>query len=166
MHFDPSSPLRTNTYRQQRKQSERAHADGAGFIFLLPPVIVTLTKRRVYVSLFFARPLGVFFFSWGSTFGVAERTLPARAREPCTLPIFAEPRQSYVTRGCVELADGLRWWTCDAKALRDGRCRLDGAGSSSTRHITLAVLSPLCKHVRTPRTYVPYGALSGQTPRP
>jgi hypothetical protein len=31
--------------------------------FLLPPVIVTLTKRRVYVILFFARPLGVFFFS-------------------------------------------------------------------------------------------------------
>ncbi len=35
--------------------------------FLLPPVIVTLTNRRVYVILFFARPLGVFFFSWGST---------------------------------------------------------------------------------------------------
>lgn len=34
----------------------------------LPPVMVTLTKRRVYVSLFLARPLGVFFFSWGSTF--------------------------------------------------------------------------------------------------
>lgn len=31
--------------------------------------MVTLTKRRVYVSLFFARPLGVFFFSWGSTWG-------------------------------------------------------------------------------------------------
>ncbi len=31
--------------------------------FLLPPVRVTLTKRRVYVILFFARPLGVFFFS-------------------------------------------------------------------------------------------------------
>lgn len=36
---------------------------GLGFIFLLPPVMVTLTKRRVYVILFFARPLGVFFFS-------------------------------------------------------------------------------------------------------
>jgi hypothetical protein len=34
----------------------------------LPPVRVTFTKRRVYVSLFLARPLGVFFFSWGSTF--------------------------------------------------------------------------------------------------
>jgi hypothetical protein len=36
--------------------------------FLLPPVRVTFTKRRVYVILFFARPLGVFFFSWGSTY--------------------------------------------------------------------------------------------------
>lgn len=35
--------------------------------FLFPPVMVTFTKRRVYVILFFARPLGVFFFSWGST---------------------------------------------------------------------------------------------------
>lgn len=40
---------------------------GLGFIFLLPPVMVTLTKRRVYVMRFFARPLGVFFFSCGST---------------------------------------------------------------------------------------------------
>lgn len=38
--------------------------------FLLPPVRVTLTKRRVYTSLFLARPLGTFFFSWGSTLGV------------------------------------------------------------------------------------------------
>lgn len=43
---------------------------GLGFIFRLPPVRVTFTKRRVYVILFFARPLGVFFFSCGSTFGV------------------------------------------------------------------------------------------------
>ena len=41
---------------------------GFGFIFLLPPVMVTFTQRRVYVILFFARPLGVFFFSWGSTY--------------------------------------------------------------------------------------------------
>ncbi len=40
---------------------------GLGFIFLLPPVMVTLTKRRVYEMRFFARPLGVFFFSCGST---------------------------------------------------------------------------------------------------
>lgn len=35
--------------------------------FLLPPVRVTLTKRRVYVSLFLARPLGVLAFSCFST---------------------------------------------------------------------------------------------------
>ena len=35
--------------------------------FLLPPVIVTLTKRRVYTILLYARPFGCFFFSWGST---------------------------------------------------------------------------------------------------
>ena len=29
--------------------------------FRFPPVIVTFTNRRVYVILFFARPLGVFF---------------------------------------------------------------------------------------------------------
>lgn len=62
---------------------------GLGFIFLLPPVIVTLTNRRVYVILFLARPFGVFFFSCFSTFGVAALTLPARASEPCTLPMIA-----------------------------------------------------------------------------
>jgi hypothetical protein len=99
-----------------------AYEVGLGFIFLLPPVMVTLTKRRVYWIRFFARPLGVFFFSCGSTcifhrqyqvlccsfaisaagsdagevdeswwrtFGVWERTLPARAREPWTLPMIA-----------------------------------------------------------------------------
>merc|ERR1712093_730716 len=62
---------------------------GLGFIFRLPPVMVTFTKRRVYVILFFARPLGVFFFSWGSTLGVCDLTLPARAREPWTLPMLS-----------------------------------------------------------------------------
>jgi hypothetical protein len=90
-------------------------APGLGFIFLLPPVMVTLTKRRTYWMRFLARPLGVFFFSWGSTcgvvhvplvslpflsrcpyvlfpshtFGVCDLTFPARAREPCTLPMIA-----------------------------------------------------------------------------
>lgn len=50
--------------------------------FRLPPVIVTLTKRRVYWMRFLARPLGVFFFSCGSTLGVCDLTLPARARDP------------------------------------------------------------------------------------
>ena len=43
------------------------HLETVKQTFLFPPVIVTLTNRRVYVILFFARPLGVFFFSWGST---------------------------------------------------------------------------------------------------
>jgi hypothetical protein len=94
--------------------------------FRLPPVIVTFTNRLVYVILFFARPLGVFFFSWGSTcastkcqvvikrgfaitvlrdcregtsertFGVWDLTLPARAREPWTLPMIAFGCQEYV----------------------------------------------------------------------
>jgi hypothetical protein len=113
-----------------------AYEVGLGFIFRLPPVMVTFTKRRVYVILFLARPLGVFFFSCFSTcghmsvsasgllnfhsrdacgrsagvaspglpshvplflhligvhrtLGVCDLTLPARAREPCTLPIVA-----------------------------------------------------------------------------
>lgn len=36
--------------------------------FLFPPVIVTLTNRRVYTILFFALPFGSFFFSCGSTY--------------------------------------------------------------------------------------------------
>src|SRR5437763_10107971 len=40
--------------------------------FRLPPVIVTLTNRLVYVILFLARPLGVFFFSCGSTYSATE----------------------------------------------------------------------------------------------
>lgn len=37
----------------------------------LPPVSWTFTKRRVYVSLFLARPLGTFFFSCFSTLGLS-----------------------------------------------------------------------------------------------
>lgn len=36
--------------------------------FRFPPVIVTLTNRLVYCRRFLARPFGVFFFSWGSTY--------------------------------------------------------------------------------------------------
>lgn len=45
---------------------------GSGVVLTLrlPPVRVTLTKRRVYVSLFLARPLGTFFFSCFSTLGL------------------------------------------------------------------------------------------------
>jgi len=46
----------------------------------------TLTNRLLYLILFIARPLGFFFFSCFATFGVCPRTLPARAKDPCTLP--------------------------------------------------------------------------------
>ena len=59
--------------------------------FRFPPVIVTFTNRRVYVILFFARPLGVFFFSCGSTLGVCDLTFPARAREPWWLMSVSIP---------------------------------------------------------------------------
>lgn len=48
--------------------------------------LATVTNRRLYNNRFFARPLGVFFFSCFSTLGVWDLTLPARAREPCCLP--------------------------------------------------------------------------------
>ncbi len=50
----------------------------------------TFTKRRLYLRRWNARPLGTFFFSAGATFGVCERTLPARAKEPWTLPATQE----------------------------------------------------------------------------
>jgi len=43
------------------------------------------THRRLYRMRFLARPLGVFFFSCLSTFGVCDLTLPARARDPWTV---------------------------------------------------------------------------------
>jgi hypothetical protein len=40
----------------------------------------------LYLIRFIARPVGFFFFSCLGTLGVWPRTLPARAREPWTLP--------------------------------------------------------------------------------
>lgn len=45
-----------------------------------------VTNRRLYLILFIARPLGCFFLSCLATLGVCPRTLPARARDPWTLP--------------------------------------------------------------------------------
>lgn len=50
----------------------------------------TLTKRRVYLMRFMARPVGFFFFSCLGTLGHWPRTLPARARDPWTLPANTE----------------------------------------------------------------------------
>lgn len=48
----------------------------------------TLTNRLLYLILFIARPFGFFFFSCFATFGVCPLTLPARAKDPCTLPVI------------------------------------------------------------------------------
>lgn len=87
---------------------------GLGFIFLLPPVRVTLTNLRVYCIRFFARPLGTFFFSCGSTFGVWDLTFPARARDPWTFPMIAV----YRVCGCrsritIEISYRLLGLVCD-----------------------------------------------------
>ena len=54
--------------------------------FFLPIVTTTFTNRALYWLRLFARPVLGFFFSWGSTLGVCPFTLPARARDPWTLP--------------------------------------------------------------------------------
>merc|ERR1719469_973973 len=53
------------------------------------PPFTTLTKRRLYTKRFLARPVSDFFFSAFATFGVWFFTFPARAKLPCTLPIFS-----------------------------------------------------------------------------
>ena len=57
VHLSHQSATQLPMPNESIPQGVRVHT------FLLPPVMVTLTNRRVYVILFFARPLGVFFFS-------------------------------------------------------------------------------------------------------
>ena len=59
--------------------------------FFLPKVATTLTKRRLYWMRRLARPVFFFFFSCFSTLDVCPLTLPARAREPWTLPPRRRP---------------------------------------------------------------------------
>jgi hypothetical protein len=70
--ISPSAPssLRTPSHaiilsfsHHRRSVGRSLYEVGLGFIFLLPPVMVTLMKRRTYWRRFLARPLGVFFFS-------------------------------------------------------------------------------------------------------
>merc|ERR1740129_868778 len=61
--------------------------------FFLPKVSTTLTNLLLDWILLLARPVFFFFFSPASTLGVCPRTLPARARDPCTFP----PRSPTVT---------------------------------------------------------------------
>ena len=62
---------------------EREGNEGEERTFRFPPVIVTLTNRRVYVILFFARPLGVFFFSCGSTYSLKDNRVSIIAVRKC-----------------------------------------------------------------------------------
>lgn len=48
--------------------------------------IPAVTNRRLYCMRLWARPRGFFFLSCFATLGVWPLTLPARARDPCTLP--------------------------------------------------------------------------------
>jgi hypothetical protein len=60
-----------------------------GPTFFPPIPVTTLTYRRLYWRRFLARPRGIFFFSsCFSTLGVWPLTFPARARDPCTFPMF------------------------------------------------------------------------------
>merc|ERR1719354_1397703 len=61
--------------------------------FFLPNDSTTLTNLLLYWILLLARPVFFFFFSTASTLGVWPLTLPARAREPWTLP----PRSGMLT---------------------------------------------------------------------
>ena len=49
----------------------------------------TFTNRRLYLMRCAARPFGFFFLSAFATLGVCPLTLPARAKDPCTLPAAA-----------------------------------------------------------------------------
>merc|ERR1711976_699232 len=57
-----------------------------GPFFLPPKELLDITNRRLYWARRAARPVFFFFFSSASTFGVWPLTLPARAKEPWTLP--------------------------------------------------------------------------------
>eukprot|EP00444_Apocalathium_aciculiferum_P002008 CAMPEP_0183388922 /NCGR_PEP_ID=MMETSP0370-20130417/4522_1 /TAXON_ID=268820 /ORGANISM="Peridinium aciculiferum, Strain PAER-2" /LENGTH=74 /DNA_ID=CAMNT_0025568033 /DNA_START=224 /DNA_END=445 /DNA_ORIENTATION=+ len=67
-----------------------------------------LTKRRLNVKRFLARPVSTFFFSALATFGVWFFTFPARAKLPCTLPIAAAahanraPQRAYRVKKALE----------------------------------------------------------------
>jgi hypothetical protein len=74
--------------------------------FFLPTPTTTFTKRRLYCSRFFARPVSCFFFSCFATLGVCPRTLPARAREPWTLPLSTGREDAAHRRQCRAHSEG------------------------------------------------------------
>lgn len=62
----------------------------------LPKDATTLTKRRLYWILRLARPVFDFLFSFFSTLGVWPLTLPARDKDPWTLPGEGEKHQTFI----------------------------------------------------------------------
>jgi len=95
-----------NYYRQEHKHTENgieepgrvepaAARRGAYFSDelgprFLPKPTTAVTNRRLYCILLCARPRGFFFLSCFATLGVWPRTFPARASDPCTLPMAEE----------------------------------------------------------------------------
>jgi hypothetical protein len=71
----------------------------------LPNPTTAVTKRRLYCMRLWARPVGFFFLSCLATLGVWPRTFPARAKDPCTLLMFAGG-----VRGRETTTETWRWW--------------------------------------------------------
>nr|BAO02227.1 Mr_precursor_153 [Conus marmoreus] len=89
-----------------------------------------------------ARPVFFFFFSCGSTLGVWPLTLPARAREPCTLPPTRRTSTSSVARfsSAARLAPFSRGFPAQNTASSS-----DASPSSrSTRAFTSSTVSVPC----------------------
>lgn len=88
---------------------------------LRPKVATTLTNRLLYWKRRLARPVFFFFFSCFSTLGVCPLTLPARARDPWTLPkrvkkiqldfrsLFFGIRYGYVQQTKANAIKNLKW---------------------------------------------------------
>jgi len=70
----------------------------------------TFTNRRLYLMRCAARPFGFFFLSAFATLGVCPLTLPARAKDPCTLPAAAS-----TTKGRTSGARGKARQACGGK---------------------------------------------------
>lgn len=95
----PSQDLQPNRNRivqdTRRTLSDWKSPSGFQRTFRLPPVMVTLTKRRVYLRRFRARPLGSFFFSCFSTCTSGKKThqqtIPSKTSLVVHRPISYHP---------------------------------------------------------------------------
>ena len=73
---------------------------------LSSPATLTFTSLALYWFRLFALTVSGFFFSRASTLSVCPLTLPAQAREPCTLP------PSYLSPNSTVNASSLKLWYC------------------------------------------------------